>query len=101
MKQEVQEYLAVFLPEETGGYTVIFPELPGCVTCGKTFEHAQLMAKEAVELWLSCASEDYTDLRMKSRAITAPIEARIPTRKYRSKKVKKITKKAYATAHVS
>ena len=37
------------LKEEDGGYTVIVPSLPGCVTFGETFEEAMSMAKEAIE----------------------------------------------------
>ncbi len=35
--------------EEEGGYTVIVPALPGCVTFGETVEEAIAMAKEAIE----------------------------------------------------
>ena len=42
----------VFRPEPEGGYTVIVPSLPGCVTYGKTLEEAQVMAKEAIELYV-------------------------------------------------
>ena len=30
-----------------GGFTVIFPELPGCMTCGDTIEEAVEMAMDA------------------------------------------------------
>lgn len=35
--------------EEEGGYTVIVPALPGCVTFGETVEEAIAMAREAIE----------------------------------------------------
>ena len=35
--------------EEEGGYTVIVPDLTGCVTFGGTVEEAIAMAKEAIE----------------------------------------------------
>lgn len=38
--------------EPEGGYTVIVPSLPGCVTYGSTREEAKKMAKEAIELYL-------------------------------------------------
>ena len=44
-------YPAVF-HEEDGGYWVEFPELPGCVTQGDTFEEAYEMAAEALGLYL-------------------------------------------------
>jgi len=42
-------YQVRLLKEEDGGYTVIVPSLPGCVTFGETFEEAMSMAKEAIE----------------------------------------------------
>jgi len=38
--------------EPEGGYTVIIPSLPGCVTYGDTVEEAIEMAKEAIELYI-------------------------------------------------
>ncbi|RIV20246.1 type II toxin-antitoxin system HicB family antitoxin [Alicyclobacillaceae bacterium I2511] len=45
---------AVFDPAEKGesGYTVTFPDLPGCITEGDTIEEALANAREAMELWL-------------------------------------------------
>jgi predicted RNase H-like HicB family nuclease len=42
-------YRIRLLKEEEGGYTVVVPALPGCVTFGGTFEEAISMAKEAIE----------------------------------------------------
>ncbi len=38
--------------EPEGGYTVIVPSLPGCVTYGDTIEESIEMAKEAIELYI-------------------------------------------------
>jgi len=38
--------------EPEGGYTVIVPSLPGCITYGETVDHALEMAKEAIELYI-------------------------------------------------
>lgn len=38
--------------EEEGGFTVVVPALPGCVTYGDTLEEAISMAKEAIELYV-------------------------------------------------
>jgi predicted RNase H-like HicB family nuclease len=45
-------YLAILVPEETGGWTVLFPDLPGCATHGATVHEAQWMAGEAADLHL-------------------------------------------------
>ncbi|MEI7989754.1 MAG: type II toxin-antitoxin system HicB family antitoxin [Chloroflexota bacterium] len=38
--------------EVEGGFTVIVPILPGCVTYGATIEEAEDMAREAILLYL-------------------------------------------------
>jgi antitoxin HicB len=38
--------------EIEGGYTVIVPSLPGCITYGEDVDEAIAMAKEAIELYL-------------------------------------------------
>ena len=50
--QKYSAYQAVFLPSEDGGFEVSFPQFPGCVTFGDTFEAAQAAAAEALDLWI-------------------------------------------------
>jgi predicted RNase H-like HicB family nuclease len=45
-------YKVCLQPEAEGGYTVLVPALPGCITCGETIEEAKTNAKEAIELYL-------------------------------------------------
>lgn len=45
-------YRILLRKEPEGGYTVIAPSLPGCVTYGDTIEEAIIMAKEAIELYI-------------------------------------------------
>ncbi|MEX2706993.1 MAG: type II toxin-antitoxin system HicB family antitoxin [Candidatus Freyrarchaeum guaymaensis] len=45
-------YRVLLRKEPEGGYTVIVPSLPGCVTYGDTIEEAIEAAREAVELYL-------------------------------------------------
>jgi len=51
-KQKVYNFTAFFEPAEEGGYVVNVPALPGCLTQGETFEEAEVMAKDAIELYL-------------------------------------------------
>lgn len=52
-------YPAVFTPnEEMEGYTVIFPDLPGCVTCGDDLADAIYMATDAASGWVLTSLED-------------------------------------------
>ncbi len=41
-------YPAYFMKEEDGGYSVLFPDLPGAVTCGEDFEEANRMAMDCL-----------------------------------------------------
>ena len=47
-------YPAVFYPysDNSGGYVVEFPDLPGCVTGGKNLEEAMEMAVDAASGWV-------------------------------------------------
>ena len=47
-------YPAVFYPysDNSGGYVVEFPDLPGCVTGGKNLEEAMGMAVDAASGWI-------------------------------------------------
>ena len=49
----VLNYRVLLHEEAEGGYTVLVPSLPGCVTYGDTIDEAAAMAKEAIELYLS------------------------------------------------
>ena len=44
--------------EDEGGFTVYFPELPGCITCGSTLESALVNAEDAKREWLAAAIQD-------------------------------------------
>ena len=49
---------ALFTPAEEGGFTVRFPDLPGCITEGDTLEEALRNAGEALGLHLYGMEED-------------------------------------------
>ena len=42
-------YFAVFEPSNAG-YSIYFPDFPGCISCGEDMDHAIRMAKEALGL---------------------------------------------------
>lgn len=41
-------YPAIFTPEEEGGYSVLFPDLEGCYTCGDDLQDALFMANDVL-----------------------------------------------------
>ena len=50
-------YRILLRKEPEGGYTVIVPSLPGCVTYGDSIEEAIKKAKEAIELYIESLVE--------------------------------------------
>jgi len=50
--KKVFSYQVNLVPEKDGGYTVVIPSLPGCVSYGNTIEEATGNAREAVALHL-------------------------------------------------
>lgn len=45
-------YPAVFHPNEDGTFTVTYPDLPGCISEGKSLGNAMYMAQSALTQWL-------------------------------------------------
>ena len=45
-------YPAVFTQEENGGYSVLFPDLDGCYTCGDNLSDALIMAEDVLAYYL-------------------------------------------------
>ncbi|MCL1833317.1 MAG: type II toxin-antitoxin system HicB family antitoxin [Leptospirales bacterium] len=52
----MKDYIALFEENGKGGYGVVFPDLPGCISAGSTYEEAYRMAHEALALY--CDGED-------------------------------------------
>jgi predicted RNase H-like HicB family nuclease len=76
-------YPAYFRRVESGDYSVDFPDLPGCVSAGKSLEEALVMAREALSLHLYGmvedgdeipAPSDPTDLPAEPGSFVAPVE---------------------------
>ena len=50
--KKAHSYLVDLVPADGGGYTVVVPALPGCVSYGETVTEATRNAREAIELHL-------------------------------------------------
>ena len=42
----------ILIPDETGGYTVEVPSLPGCISEGDTIDEAITNIKDAINLYI-------------------------------------------------
>ena len=52
-------YRIEIIPDvEEGGFTVYYPDLPGCVTVGETIESAVANSVDAKRAWIEAALED-------------------------------------------
>jgi Uncharacterized conserved protein len=45
-------YPALFHLNDDGSYTITYPDLPGCISEGKSLENALYMAQDALRVWL-------------------------------------------------
>jgi predicted RNase H-like HicB family nuclease len=78
-------YPAYFRRTVLGGYSVDFPDLPGCVSAGDNLAEALAMAREALSLHIFGMIEDDDEIPAASdpaaipaeeRAFVAPVEGR-------------------------
>jgi len=65
-------YIAVLVPEQSGGWSVLFPDLPGCATHGPSVHEAITAASGVASAWLAAtrksgdptpAPRSYEDIR--------------------------------------
>ena len=65
-------YPAVFTPEEDGKYSVFFPDLDGCYTCGDDLQDAIVMTEDVLALYLY--DEEVAQNEIPKSSTTAEIE---------------------------
>jgi predicted RNase H-like HicB family nuclease len=46
-------YPAIFHKNEDGSYTIVYPDLPGCISEGKSLGNAMYMAQSALAQWIN------------------------------------------------
>jgi len=73
----ILEYVAVFEQEHDGGFSVVIPALPGCISEGDTFEEAQENIQEAAELYLSVMKERRNLIPKQSRFVVAAVGVKV------------------------
>lgn len=61
-------YLAVLEPTNTG-YSVYYPDLPGCISVGETIQEASENAKEALELHIYGMEKDNETIPIASKKL--------------------------------
>ncbi len=83
-KKTIEDYMKlpyrmVIVPdEEEGGYTLYFPDLPGCVTCVESLDEAKAMSEDAKREWLKAAIEDGVDIKEPQEEYSGQLRLRMP-----------------------
>lgn len=68
------KYKVLLKEEPEGGYTVLVPTLPGCITYGDNVEEALAHAKEAIEGYLEALLDMGEDIPQETSFIETNIE---------------------------
>ena len=68
-------YPSVFHANDDGTYTVMFPDLPGCISEGKTLGNAMYMAQAALTQWLGYMAEQSEAIPPASDMQSIPLDA--------------------------
>jgi len=79
LKKKIHQYTAIFEPDEKlGGYTVVIPALPGCISEGDSFEEASENIQEAADLYLKVMDKKKEKIpKEKLGIIIAPIQVEV------------------------
>lgn len=59
-------YPAVFHPNGDGSFTITYPDLPGCISEGKSLGNAMYMAQSALTQWIEYLTDKKQDIPMAS-----------------------------------
>lgn len=69
----------IFRAEPEGGFTVLVPSLPGCITYGRNIQEAKKMAEEAIILYLEDMVEKGEKLPKNEQTYLSNIEITLPS----------------------
>ncbi|MCI9438229.1 MAG: hypothetical protein HFH85_13830 [Lachnospiraceae bacterium] len=59
-------YPAVFHPNEDGSFTITYPDLPGCISEGKSLGNAMYMAQSALTQWIEYLTDKKLEIPLAS-----------------------------------
>lgn len=78
MKTQVLKYTVIYQPEGKGGFTVIVPSLPGCVTYGKDLKQAKEMAKDAILIYLKSLQKHNEAIPKEDNSFISSVDLELP-----------------------
>jgi predicted RNase H-like HicB family nuclease len=74
MKKSRGHFNIVLRPESEGGFTVIVPALPGCVTHGRTLAEAKKMAKDAISGYIESLKKHNEPIPTDDESLVASLD---------------------------
>jgi antitoxin HicB len=90
-RQPVEKYLDAQYPfnvlaDPDGGYVLVFPDLPGCLTQVESVDEIPVMAEEARRLWIKTAYDQGQDIPLPSypEEYSGKFNLRLPRSLHRS-----------------
>lgn len=90
-RQSLDYYLSLdypfhAVPDEAGGWTIIYPDLPGCLSIADTLADLPAMAEEARRLWIEVEYERGSDIPLPSypEEYSGKFNLRLPRSLHRS-----------------
>ncbi len=84
MKQlaSASQYNIFLKPEPEGGFTVIVPSLPGCVTHGRDIPHAKAMARDAISAYVASLKKHGESIPTDANAFMSTVDVPMKKRSY-------------------
>jgi len=82
MSKSKLSYNIILRPEPEGGFTVIVPSLPGCVTYGKDLRESKKMARDAIKAYLSSLRKHREPIPTDAESFIGSIDLEMSSLKY-------------------
>ena len=73
----IRVFRVILEPNESGGYTVTVPLLPGCISEGDTREEALTNIREAIELYVESLRDDGEPIPTEESVEEAIVEVKV------------------------
>ncbi len=78
-KSEKLQLNVIFRPEPEGGFTVLVPALPGCVTYGKDLKEAKEMAIDVISGYLISLRKHGEAIPSDEESLISAVQISIPS----------------------
>jgi len=79
---KINRYNVIFKPEPEGGFTVIVPSLPGCVTYGKDLTEARTMVEDAIRAYIASLRKHNESIPSDDDVLTSVVDIKVDSDSY-------------------